>query len=423
MTGASLVLLVALAGPVAAQAPAVGPGAVVGTQSTWQDLVRFSDQPNAFLNDRNYKAWQAAEKQVVLRHLDWIMRNQPGLWSRATAFGPLTLHRADLSRDRVGTHATAYRTTLVFQDSFFPIAARPVNLFDQGLLITVHELIHVADLELTLSTRPEWRAAVERAIADYRAQAPALTTEADRARLSLRLGIVFGYTAENLTEALAELGSYAALEPSMRPGDWSRLNMKADALDFLRREVLSAPSGHGAGAQMLAALRHRDAGRAREAYDAYTGVLGRAPQTELPLIRRALLSLSDASLPATALADVAAARPLISDYSKSVQHFALAATEAGLKAGRHGEVLSDCADASRRGVDVGSVHMNCGRSRMMDTLSRTIRRQMTPEETRQGYEAALSDLRRAKAREPGLSPTIEPLERQLEALLAPKTAA
>lgn len=408
----------------AGDVPGVPAGTAVGAQSSWQDLVRFSDQPNPHVSARTFKAWQPAEKQLILRHVGWVVQNQPGLWARCAANGPLTFHRAVLAGAGGIDNATANRLSITFQDRFFAQAALPNKLFDRGLQIVIHELVHVADVELALSSRQDWRAAVEKPVRDFRTQAPSLASEGERAVLALTLGLVRPYAAElNLTETLADLASFAALEPAMRPQDWANLTIAPAALAFIRSEVLSTPRGPGLAAALVAAIAHKDAGDRRAAYDAYTRAIALEPRSEVAYVRRAQLALRDPALPATGLADLDAARPLLSEFGKLGEIFYLEAVDAGAKAGRYPQVLQDCSAAAARGLEHATLHLSCGRVRMMDTLTRSVRRQISPEERDRNYRQALEELRRAKVLSPGLANTIEPLERQLEGLLTPKPAA
>ncbi|TBR23607.1 hypothetical protein EPO15_05575 [bacterium] len=408
----------------AADVPGVPAGTTVGAQSSWQDLVRFSDQPNPNISARQFKAWQPAEQQLVRRQLGWVVQNQPGLWARCVANGPLTLHRAVVAGASGTENASAYKTSLTFQDRYFVKAAQPAKFVDEALGILLHELVHVADIELALSTRPEWRAAVEQPMRDYRAQAASLGTAQERDQLAFNMGFARSYAAEeNLMEALGELGSWVALEPSMAARDWKNLGLLPAAVAFIRQEVLSAPRTPNLTSELMEAARLKEAKDARGAYDAYTRAIALVPGSEVAYLRRAQLALENPSLPATGFADLAAVRPLMSEYSKYNRVFYITSTQAGTDAGRYAEVLQDCAAAAARGIEAGTVSFYCGRSRTMDTLSRSIRRQVTPEERDRSYRQALEELRRAKALTPSLTKTIEPLEKQLEGLLAPKPPA
>lgn len=423
MNAASLILLGALAGPVAAQAPAVGPGAVVGTQSSWQDLVRFSDQPNPlpYAAGLPFKAWQPAEKQVVLTQFAWVVQNQPGLWRRATAYGPLTVYRATRSP---GIKILTLYTTITFMDTAFTDGRATPSKTYSVLHNFIHELVHVADIESALSSKPDWRTAVEAKLKDYNAQAPALASEAAKEALADRLGLSSTYAGFNQLEALAELTAVVAMEKLLPPHHLAAVNIAGPVEDFVRREVLSAPSaGPDLGVELAKGALYRDANRPADAYAAYSRALQIDPTALVAYIRRAEVALKDGTLPKTAAADVAAARPLLPDHHNHAIIFYEVSTESTLTSGRHGEALADCAEAAAKGLESGGLLFNCGRSRMMDSLSRGMRRQITPEDRDRGYAAALAELRRAKKMNPSLAPKIDPVEQQLESLLKPKTAA
>lgn len=407
----------------AADVPGVGAGAVAGTQSSWQDLVRFSDSPNPlpYAQGISFKAWLPAEKQAVLGHLAWVVQNQPGLWRRVTAYGPLTLYRTG----KMGSSLilTLY-TTITFSDHSFSDGRANPSQTNSVLHNVIHELTHVADIESALSSKPAWRATVEQRLRDYHAQVPPSARDADREALAARLGLASAYAASNQLEALAELTAVVARESLLPPNHLAAANIRGPVEDFIRREVLSAPAaGPDLGAELAQGARHRDANRPADAYAAYTRALQLDPSALVAYVRRAELALKDGSLPATAAADVAAARPLLPDYHNHAVVFYEVSTESGGLAGRHGEVLQDCSAAAAKGVENGKILFNCGRSRMMDSLSRGMRRQITPAERDRGYAAALAELRRARALNPALAPKTEPIERQLEGLLAPKPAA
>lgn len=407
----------------AGDVPGVPAGTAVGARSSWEDLVRFSDQPNPlpYAQGIRAKAWLPAEKQAVLGHLAWVVNNQPGLWRRATAYGPLTLYRTDAMG---GSLILTLYTTITFADKGLVDGAPNASLGNSVLHNVIHELTHVADVETALSSKPAWRAAVEQALRDYNAQAPALPDHAARAALARRLGLASAYGGKNMIECLAELTAVVARESLLPPNHLAAANISGAPLDFIRREVLSAPAaGPDLGAALLEGALHRDRNRLPDAYAAYTRALQADPTALVAYIRRAEVALKDRSLPATTAADVAAARALLPDHHNHAVVFYEVATEAGGLAGRHGEVLQDCSAAAAKGVENGAILLNCGRSRMMDSLSRGMRRQITPQERDAGYAAALAELRRAKALAPHLAPKIEPVEKQLESLLAPKPAA
>jgi len=404
----------------AADVPVVPAGTTAGTQSSWQDLVRFSDQANPLPYARGIqvKAWAPAEKQAVLGHLAWIVQNQPGLWRRAVAYGPLTLYRTN----SMGTTLilTLY-TTITFTDSSFKDGRANPSLTQSVLHFIIHELTHVADIESALSSKPGWRTAVEARLRDYNAQAPGLASASARTALADRLGLASAYGGSNQLEALAELTAVIAMEKLLPPNHLAAVNIQGPVEDFVRREVLSAPgAGPDLGVELAKGAIYRDFNRPADAYAAYTRGLQLDPTALVAYIRRAEVALSDASLPKTAAADIAAARPLLPDHHNHAVIFYEVSTAEGALAGRHGEVLSDCAEAVAKGVENGLILLNCGRSRMLDSFSRGMRRQITPEQRDQGYAAALAELRRAKALSPYLAPKIEPLEKELEGLLQPK---
>lgn len=406
----------------AADAPGVGPGAVAGTQSSWQDLVRFSDGPNPSPYARGIapKAWTAAEKQLVLGHLAWVVQTHPGLWQRAAAAGPLTLYRtASMGTKLILT----LHTTMTFADSGLVDGPRTRPLQFSTRFNVVHELAHVADIEANISSKPGWRAAVEGKLCSYHAQAPALSP-ADRTPLAVGLGLGSAYAAHNQAEALAESAAFAAMEPLMSAADFAALRLNPAVLDFVRREVLAAPSAPSSvGRDLYEAVSARDGGRRADAYTAFTRALQADPDALTAYIQRAQLSLADPALPRTAAADLAAARPLLFDHHQyALMFYETAATEAAL-ANRHADVLSDCAAAGAKGLESGGLLYYCGRSRMMDSRARGMRRQITPDERERGYARAIEELRRAKALAPHLAPHIDPVEKQIEGLLAPKPPA
>lgn len=407
----------------AADVPGVGAGTVAGTQSSWQDMVRFSDQANPVPYARGIapKAWLPAEKQVVLGHLSWVVQNQPGLWQRAVAYGPLTLYRTE----KMGSALilTLY-TTITFGDRSFTDGRPDKSQTNSVLHNVLHELTHVADIESGVSSKPAWRAAIEQRQRDYHAQVPPNAREADKAALAERLGFPSAYAAKNQVEALAELTAVIARESLLPPNHLAAINIPGPVIAFIRQEMLSAPgAGPDLGAELAQGAFARDANRPADAYAAYTRALQMDPTALVAYIRRAEVALKDPSLPKTTAADVAAARSLLPDRHDHAVVFYEVSTEAGALAGRYDEVLSDCAAAEAKSVANGPILFNCGRSRRMDTLSRAIRRQISPEERDRGYAAALAELRRAKALSPHLSPKIEPLEQQLEGMLAPKPPA
>jgi hypothetical protein len=407
----------------AADVPGVPAGTAVGAQSSWQDLVRFSDQPNPlpYAQGIRAKAWLPAERQLILGHLDWVVRNQPGLWRRATAYGPLTLYRTDaMGKSLI---LTLY-TTVTFSDKSLSDGPSNPSLTYSVRHNIIHELTHVADVENALSSKPAWRAAVETSLRDYHAQAAGLPDAAARTALADRLGLASPYGGKNMLECLAEVTAVVAMESLLPPNHLAAVNVSGARLAFVRQEVLSAPTaGPDLGAALLEGALHNLANRPADAYAAYSRALQVDPAALTAYIRRAEASLKDRSLPATAAADVSAARALLPDHHNYAVVFYEVATEAGVLASRHGEVLQDCAAAAAKGVENGAILFNCGRSRMMDSLYRGMRRQITPRDRDAGYAAALAELRRAKALAPHLAPKIAPVEKQLEGLLTPKPAA
>lgn len=416
------VLLAVSPASAAGDVPAAGPGAVAGTRSSWQDLVRFSDAPNPSPYARGIapKPWTAAEKQQLLGHFAWVVQNQPGLWARATASGPLTLYRTA----GMGTKMilTLY-TTMTFADSGLAEGPRTASGRFSVRFGVLHELAHVADIEAVLSSKPAWRAAVEGKLRAYHAQAPTLPV-ADRDPLAASLGLGSAYSAHNQSEALAETTAFAAMEPAMSAPDFAALNLDPAVLAFVRQELLSPPAAVPTQARLMKdAVAARDGGRRADAYAGLSQVLQADPEALTAYILRAQLSVFDASLPRTAGADLAAARPLLFDHHQYALTFYETAVAEAAAGNRHGDVLRDCAEAAGKRLENGGLLFYCGRARMMDSLSRGIRRQITPEERDRGYAAALAELRRSKALAPHLAPHIEPLERQLEGLLAPKPPA
>lgn len=405
----------------AGDAPGVGPGAVAGTRSSWQDLVRFSDGPNPERPGWATKPWTPAEKALVTKHLSWIVQNQPGLWSRCVAHGPLSLHRTTTAAN-AAQNAIAVFQTVTFQDRYFRPQS-PSIPFDDALATLAHELVHVADTQMAISSHPRWRALVDPLIRSYRAQAPGLPDETSRERLALSLGLGSSYAADhNIVEALAEAASFVAIQPVLPPRIWNGLALHPDIVAFVRAEVLTAPTGPSLASELTAG-RRLDAGKdPRGAYDAYSRAIAVEPGSPVAHIRRAELALKNPSLPRTEFPDLAAARPLLSDYDEMLPVFLLLAIPAEVKASRYGDALQDCARGAGV-VDYAVLDFFCGRARMMDTLTRSVRRQIAPEERDRNYRQALEELRRAKSKEPALTKDVEPLERQLEGLLAPKPPA
>jgi tetratricopeptide (TPR) repeat protein len=371
----------------------------------WRDKVEFLDI--ATWDDTwerlVVKPWTESERRLILDHLQLIATRLPGLFARATLYGPLKLHRTPGNDEFIGLagERAIYLADNLFQGRSFAawIEDGQRREVPQSLYTLIHEIVHMTDKAYRQAGGSEWRRLVEPRIREFRDSGMA-SDHPDSLKAAQRVGLPRGYSSKNLVEALADYGAFVAVRRLYGENAARVLPVPPDFVRFAEQQLLSNPAGPDAA--MIAYRKAQEISRSPGARDATLAGLAEAIRLDPSLIQayfaRGNMLAGRKETAAFAIDDATKAIALASIYDKRIGRLYVLRIEARINEGGFTQaeaVVDDCLSALGLGQKEGKLYFDCGRAKMFRAGTLRVHEKMTAKEARQVYAEAALDFRQA----------------------------
>jgi tetratricopeptide (TPR) repeat protein len=377
----------------------------IGLAQGWRDKVEFLD--SAIWEDTwerlVVKPWKDDERRLILDHLQLIAASLPGLFERASLYGPLKLHRTpgnEEFRAMAGERAI-YLTDDVFDGKAYTTWTEAGERRElPGSLVTLlHEMVHMADKGYRLAAGAEWRRLAEPRIRDFRGAGIAWN-HPDSLKIARQVGFPRGYASTDLAEALADSGAFVAAGTLYGGELGRRLAVPRDIAAFVEQRLLSRPTGPDAA--MLAYRKAQEISRSPGSRDAVLTGLAEAIRLDPSLVQayfaRASTLAGRKETATAAVEDATKAIALASVYDKRIGRLYALRIDARISEGGFTQaeaVADDCLAALKFGRKEGKLYFDCGRAKMFRAGRLRVDDKMTVEEARRVYAEAALDFQQA----------------------------